>query len=194
MKNIVVFASGSGTNFQAVIDAINRGDIDARISGLITNNAHIGAIARAEKHNIPSIIFNPAEYENEQEYAQQALKQLNTWNTDLIVLAGYLKKIPSEVIKAFLGRIINIHPALLPKYGGKGFYGHHVHKAVIDAGEKISGCTVHIVTDEFDAGPVLAQIKVPVLTDDTPATLAQRILEQEHILLPKVINHVLKTL
>lgn len=194
MKNIVVFASGSGTNFQAVIDAINRGDIDARISGLITNNAHIGAIDRAEKHNIPSIIFNPAEYENEQEYAQQVLKQLNTWNTDLIVLAGYLKKIPSEVIKAFPGRIINIHPALLPKYGGKGFYGHHVHKAVIDAGEKTSGCTVHIVTDEFDVGPVLAQIKVPVLTDDTPATLAQRILEQEHILLPKVINQVLKTL
>lgn len=194
MKNIVVFASGSGTNFQAVIDAINRGDINARISGLVTNKAHIGAIDRANKYNISSVVFNPAEFDDEQDYARQLLAQLKAWNTDLIVLAGYLKKIPSEIIKSFPGRIINIHPALLPKFGGKGFYGHHVHKAVIDAGEKKSGCTVHVVTDEFDAGPVLAQIEVPVRPDDSPATLAQRILEQEHILLPKVINQVLKTL
>lgn len=194
MKNIVVFASGSGTNFQAVIDAILRGDIDARISGLITNKTQVGAISRAKEYNIPSKIFNPADFDDEPAYARQLLVQLKAWNTDLIVLAGYLKKIPSEIIKAFPGRIINIHPALLPKFGGKGFYGHHVHKAVIDAGEKKSGCTVHVVTDEFDAGPVLAQIEVPVRPDDSPATLAQRILEQEHILLPKVINQVLKTL
>lgn len=191
MKNIVVFASGSGTNFQSVIQAVQRGDIDARISGLVTNKAEIGAIEKARKYSISSRVLDPNKFEDEREYTRQLLEQLNNWNTDMIVLAGYLKKIPAEVIQAYQNRILNIHPALLPKYGGKGYYGLNVHKAVIDSGEKESGCSVHIVTDEFDAGPVLAQAKVAVLEGDTPEKLAKRVLEQEHKLLPKVIKQVL---
>lgn len=194
MKNIVVFASGSGTNFQSIIDAVDSKEIDGRIAGLITNKNNVGAIDRAEKYNIPHRVLNPVEFEEERTYSQVLQEQLKNWNTHLLVLAGYLKKIPSEIIQAYPERILNIHPALLPKFGGKGFYGLNVHKAVIDGGEKESGCTVHIVTDEFDAGPVLAQAKVPVFAKDTPEELAKRVLEQEHKLLPKVINQVLKTL
>lgn len=194
MKNIVVFASGSGTNFQSVIDAVYRNEIDANLSGLITNKDHIGAIERAQKFSIPHRVLDPNQFEDKRAYSNLLQKQLKSWNCDLIVLAGYLKKIPSEIIRNYKNRILNIHPALLPKFGGKGYYGLNIHKAVIAAGEKESGCSVHIVTDEFDAGPVLAQAKVPVFEHDTPEELAKRVLEQEHKLLPKVINEILTKL
>ncbi|MEQ8523206.1 phosphoribosylglycinamide formyltransferase [Gracilimonas sp.] len=194
MKNIVVFASGSGTNFQSIIDAVQRGDISARISGLITNKSGIRAIERAETNNIPVQVINPDELTNENEFGVELIQQLEAWNTDVIALAGYLKKIPSAIIKKYPNRILNIHPSLLPKYGGKGFYGSNVHKAVIEAGEKESGCTVHVVTEEFDEGPVLAQTKVSVHENDSPEELAKRILKQEHRLYPETIQKHIQNL
>lgn len=189
MKQIVFFASGSGTNFQSVIDAIQAGHIHAKISGLITNKTGIRAISRAKKNNIPVEILAPSSFSSSAAYDHQLLEILGQWQPDLIVLAGYMLKIPTFVINAYQGRIINIHPSLLPKFGGKGFYGMKVHSAVLENDEKETGCTVHIVTKKYDQGPVLAQKKVPVLDSDTPEILGNRVLEQEHKLLPKVIKN-----
>lgn len=190
MINIVVFASGSGTNFQSIIDAIDDGQINGHIRGLITNKAGIRAIERAKKHDIEQTVIAPADYDSPTDYINQLLDTLKAWQTDLIVLAGYMIKIPAEIIREFEDRIINIHPSLLPKYGGKGFYGRRVHQAVIDNKETESGCTVHIVTEEYDDGPILAQRKVPVHDTDDASTLAKRILKQEHQLLPEVIANL----
>jgi formyltetrahydrofolate-dependent phosphoribosylglycinamide formyltransferase len=194
LKHIVVFASGSGTNFQALIDAVESGKINARIRGLVSNKTGIKALDRARKHGIDTCVTKPSSFETHKEYVRSLLEKLNEWNTDLIVLAGYMIKIPSEVIEEFSGRILNIHPSLLPKYGGKGFYGINVHRAVIENNEEESGCTVHLVTEEYDKGPVLAQEKVPVKSNDTPESLAERVLEKEHYLLPKVVAEMIKDL
>lgn len=188
MKQLVFFASGSGTNFQSVIDAVETEIIDAEIVGLITNKKNIKALERAKKHKIPSKIVSPIKFKSQQAYENQLMAALEKWNPTLIILAGYLLKIPDSVIGKYEGKIINIHPALLPKYGGKGFYGKKVHQAVLEGDEIESGCSVHIVTKEYDEGPVLAQRKVPVHPTDTPEKLAGRILKQEHILLPEVIQ------
>jgi formyltetrahydrofolate-dependent phosphoribosylglycinamide formyltransferase len=191
LSNLVVFASGSGTNFLNIIEACKRNEISADITGLITDKAEIGAIEHARKFAIPHKVILPANFSSEPDFAEALITQLNTWHADLLILAGYLKKIPEQVINAYPDHILNIHPALLPKFGGKGFYGKKVHRAVIEAGESESGCSVHIVTKEFDEGPVLGQIKVPVKEDDTPETLAKRVLKQEHQLYPKVIQDYL---
>ena len=194
MKGLVVFASGSGTNFQSLIDAIEKGELSATIKGLITDKPGIGSIDRAKEHNIPHKVIAPSAFNSESDFSDALLEQLRTWNTDLIVLAGYLKKIPLQIIEKFEDRILNIHPSLLPKYGGKGFYGLNVHKAVIKNQEPVSGCTVHLVNEEFDKGPILAQSRVPVKPDDTPEALAARILKQEHQLLPATIEDYLNKL
>jgi formyltetrahydrofolate-dependent phosphoribosylglycinamide formyltransferase len=185
--NIVVFASGSGTNFQSIIDATESGQINGRICGLITNKTGIQAIDRAHNHGISHITLSPSQFSTKSEYTESLLDQLNRWNVDLITLAGYMIKIPTEVIRKYEGRIVNIHPSLLPKYGGKGFYGMNVHQAVIENEEAVSGCTVHLVTEEYDEGPILAQKKVPVKDSDDSSTLAKRVLKEEHKLFPKVI-------
>lgn len=194
MKGLVVFASGSGTNFQSLIDAIEEGKLSAKINGLITDKPDIGSIERAKDNGIPYKVIAPSSFNNESEFAKALIDQLKTWNTDLIVLAGYLKMIPYQVIDKFENRILNIHPSLLPKYGGKGFYGLNVHRAVIENKEPVSGCTVHLVNEEFDKGPILAQTEVPILPDDTPEKLAARILKQEHKLLPATVEEYLKRL
>lgn len=187
MINIVVFASGSGTNFQAIIDAVESGQINGRIAGLITNKNDIQAIDRAQKHNIDHKYLAPSGFSSYSDYVDALLNQLEKWDTQLIALAGYMIKIPSEIIDKYKNRIVNIHPSLLPKYGGKGFYGMNVHRAVIDNEETTSGCTVHLVTEEYDQGPILGQRKVPVKKSDDPESLAQRILKEEHKLFPEVI-------
>jgi len=189
LKNIVVFASGSGSNFQAIIDSIGKGEIDAQISGLIASRSGIGAIERAISHNIPHYV--PSDESSGTGFSDVLISKLKEWNPDLIVLAGFLKKIPSEVIETYRNRIINIHPSLLPKFGGKGFYGINVHKAVVHAGETESGCTVHFVNEHYDKGDIIRQKKVTVSDDDTPETLAQKVLKQEHKLLPNVIAEIL---
>lgn len=194
MKNIVVFASGSGTNFQSIIDAAKRGELSANITGLITDKPNIGAIERAEKANIPTRTISPADYPGENEFSEALTTQLEIWDTDLIALAGYLKKIPTPVIHKYKNRILNIHPSLLPKFGGKGFYGMKVHRAVVDANQKESGCSVHIVTEEFDEGPVIAHTKVPVYQHESAEELAERILKEEHRLYPAAIQKHIQTL
>lgn len=185
MKHIVVFASGSGTNFQAIIDAVNNGYIQAKITGLITDRPGIGAIERAEANNIPVEIIPPS---SSTPYLQRKLELLDP---DLMVLAGYLQKIPPEIVDQYPRKIINIHPSLLPNYGGPGFYGNRVHQEVLKNQEIESGCTVHYVTKEYDKGPIIAQRKVKVHPQDTPEDLAKRILKQEHQLLPGVVKQIL---
>ena len=194
MINIVVFASGSGSNFQSIIDAVHAGKINARIVGLISNKHGIKSIDRAETHQIPTFVISENDFDSYEEYSNSLLKQLKDWDTSLITLAGFLRKIPSNVIREYESRILNIHPSLLPKYGGKGFYGLKVHTAVIEAGDEVSGCTIHVVSEEYDKGPILEQAQVTVYKDDTPQNLAQRVLDQEHILYPKVISNYIKTI
>ncbi len=194
MKNLVVFASGSGSNFQSIIDAISSGSLSANISGLITNKDLIRAIDRARKVDIPVSVLNPSEFESTEEYENRLLEILQENNADLLILAGYMKKIPSAVVNKYEDRILNIHPSLIPKHCGKGFYGLKVHESVLDSGDEETGCTVHIVNKEFDDGPILAQSKVSVQSDDTPETLAKRVLAEEHKLYPKVIQEYLNKL
>nr|WP_255695704.1 phosphoribosylglycinamide formyltransferase [Rhodohalobacter sp. 614A] len=185
---MVIFASGSGTNMQAIIDEIEGERIQAEIVGLITNKNHIQAIERAKKFSIPVCVITETD---EKVYASTLEKQLSEWRPDLIVLAGFLKKIPDSIIRTHKNKIINIHPALLPKYGGKGFYGINVHKAVLESGDKETGCTVHFVNEEYDKGPIISQAKVRVFPSDTPEILAKRVLKAEHELLPSVIKKLI---
>lgn len=188
VKKLVIMASGSGSNFQAIINSIENNEIDAEIAGLIVNKEKAGAIKRAELHSIPYRIIHTSDY---QAFSKMLGNQLKEWNPDLIVLAGFLKKIPDHIVREYAGQIINIHPSLLPKYGGKGFYGEHVHQAVLKAGDSHSGCTVHFVNEHYDEGDIIAQKKVEVLPNDTPETLAKRVLKEEHLLLPAVIRQLL---
>ncbi|MEX0638950.1 MAG: phosphoribosylglycinamide formyltransferase [Balneolaceae bacterium] len=183
MKRLVVFASGSGTNLQSIIDVIDRGHIDATITGLITSRKGVGALERAKVAEIKTAVIPP----DSTNFASAIMEKLSDWRPDLIVLAGYTALIPGEVIQAYKNQIINIHPALLPRFGGKGFYGRKVHEAVLESGADHSGCTVHYVTEEYDRGPIIAQREVPVYADDTAETLARRVLAMEHSLYPEVI-------
>ena len=177
-----------------MIDAIQDGEIDARINGLITNNPTAKALKRAEQNGIPTRIVPPSSFDDQKKYTDTLLKILAAWEPHLIVLAGYMLKIPVAVLQAYPKRIINIHPSLLPKFGGQGYYGMKVHEAVLQAGESKTGCSVHIVTQAYDEGPVLAQRTVPVKPSDDAETLANRVLGQEHELLPSVIKKYLSTL
>ena len=188
MKKLVIFASGSGSNFQAIIDAIESGYITAEIAGLVSNKDGIGAIERARNHNIPVAVISDSDHE---QFTSRLKQQLADWKPNLIILAGFLKKIPDEIVRLYRNKIINIHPALLPKHGGKGFYGLRVHRAVLEAGDQESGCTVHYVNENYDEGDVIRQAKVPVHQTDTPETLAARVLKEEHKLLPSVIKQII---
>jgi phosphoribosylglycinamide formyltransferase 1 len=191
VKNIVVFASGSGSNFQAVINAIEDGRIQAKVTGLIASKPGIGAIKKAEAANIPYQIIRRPDFDNENQFTEALNTKLSEWNPDLIVLAGYMVRLPEDIIRKYPKRIINIHPSLLPKYGGKGYYGLKVHQAVLESGDQVTGCSVHYVNEIYDDGPVIEQIKVPVLPGDTPQSLSERVLKEEHKLLPAVINKLL---
>lgn len=189
---IVVLASGSGSNFQAILHAIDRGKVDAEVVRLIASRPAIGAIEKASNANIPSTVIQRKQFDGSNQFDTALLNEISNAEPDLIVLAGYMVQIPVSVIRAFENKIINIHPSLLPDFGGKGFYGLKVHEAVIEAGKSESGCTVHLVTENYDEGPILAQSKVPVLPNDTPESLASRVLSEEHKLLPKTIQTILK--
>lgn len=191
LKRIAVFASGSGTNFQALIDAIDSGEIDSGyIDILIASKADIYAIERAKAHDIEYRVYDKADFKSLEEMYTELSKLLKAKSIDLIVLAGYLTIITPELIKEYENRIINIHPSLIPKYCGMGYYGIKVHQAVIAGKEKESGATVHFVDEGADTGEIIMQEKVPVLPDDTPETLAARVLELEHKLLPKAVKYI----
>ncbi len=185
--NIAFFASHGGSNMQAIIDAIKNGKIHSSASLVISNNSDSGAIERAIKENIPYKHISRNKFDSDEEFDLSIINALQEHNINLIVLAGYMKKISNSVIRKFKGRILNIHPALLPKFGGQGMYGINVHSAVITAKEAISGATVHVVDELYDNGRILAQMTVPVYESDTPEDLQKRVLEIEHIIYPDTI-------
>lgn len=189
MKNIAVLVSGGGTNFQAIIDNVANGFIDkGRIALLISSNADAFAIKRAEAHGIKCAVIGKKNIPDDQRRDEKLLKLLNSESTDLVVLAGYMSVLSPAIIEAYRNKIINIHPSLIPKFCGLGMYGHHVHEAVIAAGEKESGATVHFVDEGVDTGKIILQKSVPVEEDDTPETLAARVLEVEHEILPLAVK------
>ncbi|HET9950096.1 MAG TPA: phosphoribosylglycinamide formyltransferase [Longimicrobiales bacterium] len=183
-----VFASGSGTNFQALLD---RQTAEGRwqIVLLVSDRESAGALARAERAGVPTAVV-PVAGRDPADVATDTLALLERHRVDLILLAGYLRLVPPEVVRRYEGRILNIHPALLPAFGGKGMYGERVHAAVLAAGEQRSGATVHFVDEEYDRGRILAQRSVPVLSGDTPRTLAARVLQVEHGLYPEAVDHL----
>jgi len=190
MKNIVVFASHNGSDLQAVIDGCREGKIAGRVAAVISNNNDAYALKRAGIAGIDGFCLNSALYPDETLFDRKTLEVLEKYDADIIFLAGYLKKIGPLVLQKYENRIFNIHPALLPKYGGRGMYGMNVHKAVIEAGEEFTGVTIHKVTADYDAGGIVKQAKIPVLKDDTPGTLAARVLELEHRFIVEVLSEI----
>lgn len=183
MARIGILISGSGTNLQAIIDACETGQINGQVSLVISNKDEVYGLKRAENHNIPHHVSRDSE---------QILTLLDEAQIDLVVLAGYLRKIPKEMIDRYPNRIVNVHPSLIPAFAGKGFYGLKVHEAAIQRGVKVSGATVHLVNEDLDAGPILEQEAVGVLPDDTPEDLQSRVLEVEHRLLVQAIKKILE--
>ncbi len=180
-----VLVSGSGSNLQSVIDATESGLLNSQIVCVLSNKENAYGLERAKNHGVDAIYINP----KDPCYDEHLLTYLKEYQVDLVVLAGYLKIIDKKLIQLYKGRIINIHPSLLPKYGGKGYYGIHVHEAVIAAGEKESGATVHHVDDGIDTGEIILQRSLEVKKDDTPSTLQKRILEEiEHKILVEAIK------
>ena len=192
MFKIGVMASGGGSNFKAIIDRIGEGDLEAQCKFLITNNGSCGAVSHAESYGIPVHHISGKTHPDVAAYEAALLEVIDHYDIDLLILAGYMKALPVSMIKRLPERILNIHPSLLPKYGGKGFWGIHVHEAVVAAHEKESGPTVHLVSEEIDQGRILAQTKVPVLEGDTPEELAARVLVQEHDLYWRTIRDYAK--
>lgn len=185
-KKIVVLASGNGSNFQAIIDSIDSGYICANIFALISNNPDAFALQRARKHDIQVILIRPSGFESKMDYNDALLAELIKLNPDLIVLAGYMLMLGEQIIKRFRGKIINIHPALLPS-----FKGTHGIRDAFEYGVKVTGVTVHFVDEEMDTGQIIAQETVNVLEDDTLETLEERIHKVEHQIYPKVVSDFL---
>jgi formyltetrahydrofolate-dependent phosphoribosylglycinamide formyltransferase len=185
--NIAVFASGRGSNFQAILNAVGDGRLPALVALLVSNNSSAGALELARSQHIPAIYLSQKQCASEEAYVEQLLELLTRHKVDLIALAGYMKKIPVQVIARFRNRILNIHPALLPAFGGPGMYGIHVHEAVLASGVRQSGATVHIVDEEYDKGPIVMQKTVDVLPGDTPELLAARVLKIEHEIYPQAL-------
>ncbi|WP_343700712.1 phosphoribosylglycinamide formyltransferase [Chitinophaga sp.] len=187
MKNIAIFASGTGSNAQKIIDHFRDSGL-ARVSVILSNKADAGVLAIAEREQIPAVVIDKEQFFRGDTY----VKLLQELGTDLVVLAGFLWKVPANLVQAFSGRIINIHPALLPKFGGKGMYGHFVHEAVLAAGEKESGITIHYVNEQYDDGGVILQERCAVLPEDTPDTLAKKVQVLEHQWFPLIVERLLK--
>ncbi|HNW60039.1 MAG TPA: phosphoribosylglycinamide formyltransferase [bacterium] len=188
MLSVAVFVSGRGSNLLALFEAIEAGRLDARIVLVLSNKPDAGGLALARARGVPALALAAEHLAAEEELGRHLQTLFARYGADFIVLAGYLKKIPTVIIRQFQQRILNIHPALLPAFGGKGMYGHHVHEAVLAYGCKVSGATVHLVEADYDSGPPVLQQCIPVLEDDTPASLAARVLEVEHQLLPRALQ------
>ena len=178
---VAVAVSGRGSNLEALLRALE-GDASAQVVLVLSNRPDAGALDRARAHGVPAEVLPDAED------GADWRARLERHRVDLLVLAGYVKLVPAAVVARYRDRIINVHPALLPAFGGRGMYGHHVHEAVLRSGERESGATVHLVDEAYDRGAILAQARVPVLPGDTPERLASRVLEVEHRLLPAVVR------
>lgn len=184
--NLAVLISGSGRTLQNFIDLISKGDLPARISLVVSSKPDAYGLERARKHKIPAFAVNRKDFKNTDDFSSAITQKLKEYPIDLITLAGFLNlyKIPPQL----KGKVMNIHPALLPAFGGKGFYGEHVHKAVIESGAKFSGCTVHFVDNIYDNGAIIIQRIVPIVDNDTPETLADRVFKEECIAYPEAIR------
>lgn len=189
---LAVLISGSGSNLQSILDAQQAGHMDGTVALVVSDQSKAYGLVRAQKAGVPNATVRKKDYESLDAFGEALLDLLKDHHIDAIALAGYLKILPANVIEAYKDLILNIHPALLPKFGGVGFYGVRVHEAVLAAGEQESGATVHLVTEACDEGRIIAQEKVPVHADDTPEQLQKRVLEVEHRLYPKAINGYLR--
>ena len=192
LAKLAVFISGGGTNLQALIDASKEERLAARIVLVVSSRGDVFGLERARREGIATFVHKAKNYATPEEAAQVLLGLLEKYEIEYIALAGYLKLIPVEIIRKYKGRIVNIHPALLPKYGGKGMYGHFVHEAVLASGDRESGATVHLVDEIYDNGRILLQKKVPVLPDDNPDSLAERVLKVEHEIYAKALDNLIK--
>lgn len=190
MKNIVVLVSGGGTNLQALIDAQKRGDIKGgRITCVISSKADAYALERAKQNDIPTRVLVRKDYADVHEYSKAMLDALSEEKADLVVYAGFMTILDETVCRAYPNKMINVHPALIPSFCGKGFYGLHVHEAVLEKGVKVTGATVHFVTEVCDGGPIILQDTVPVKNGDTPEILQRRVMENvEWKILPKAVS------
>ena len=190
MLKIAVLVSGGGTNLQAVIDAIDNGTItNTEIKVVISNNKNAYALERAKNHGIEALCVSPKDYEDRAKFNEALLEKLNSYEVDLVVLAGFLVVIPEMMIKQYRNRIINIHPSLIPSFCGTGFYGLKVHEGVLSRGVKVTGATVHFVDEGTDTGPIILQKAVEVKQGDTPEVLQRRVMEQaEWIIMPQAID------
>lgn len=186
--NLAVLASGSGTNLQSIIDAIKKKKLKAEIRIVISNNSDAYALVRARKNKIKALHLSHKQFSTPQEFDRKLIAILKAEEIDLVVLAGYMKKLAPQVVRAFRNKIINIHPAPLPQFGGGGMYGIHVHEAVINSGAKVTAVTVHLVDEKYDHGPILFQKEIPVKENDTPESLQKRVLKIEHQVYPYVIG------
>ena len=190
MLKIAVLVSGGGTNLQAIIDAIDNGTItNTEIKVVISNNKNAYALERAKNHGIESLCISPKDYEDRAKFNEAFLEKLNSYEVDLVVLAGFLVVIPEMMIKQYRNRIINIHPSLIPSFCGTGFYGLKVHEGVLSRGVKVTGATVHFVDEGTDTGPIILQKAVEVQQGDTPEVLQRRVMEQaEWVIMPQAID------
>lgn len=177
---VLVSGQGRGTNMQAIIDACKDGRIGGEVAVVVGVRADCAAMDRAQASGVATSVVNPKDYSSPDDYDRALLSVLQSSTIHLICLAGYMRRVGQPVIDAYRNRIMNIHPALIPMFYGRGMYGHRVHEAAIERGVKFSGCTVHFVDEDYDTGPIILQTVVPVLDDDTPDTLAARILVEEH--------------
>ena len=190
--HLAILGSGRGSNMESICEAIDRKDLNAIISCVISNNSDAYILEHARNRNIPAYHISRKTHPGKNNLTTQLLNIMKSHQVDLICLAGYMRKIPSEILKAYPNKIINIHPALLPAFGGEGMYGAHVHKAVIQSGAKYSGASVHIVNEEYDMGKIIAQNIVPVFSSDTPEILAERVLATEHDLYWRAIRQLIQ--
>ncbi len=188
LTRIGVLASGSGSNLQAILDEIDAGRIRGRIVLVISDRPDAYALERARKAGIETAVAEYKSYPSREAFSQALAERLLSAQVDLVLHAGFMRMTTREFTDPFTGRMMNIHPALIPSFCGPGFYGHHVHEAVLNYGVKVSGCTVHFVELEVDGGPIIIQHTVPVLEDDTPDTLADRVLVEEHKAYPEAVR------
>lgn len=189
---LAVLISGDGSNLQALIDACKNPDFPAEIVVVVSNKADAYGLKRAEISGISTHIIDHRDHDGREGFDKALVSVLKSYNVDLVCLAGFMRILTPVFIHAYEGRILNTHPSLLPRHGGEGMYGKHVHKAVLDAGDKESGCTIHQVIVDVDRGPIILQKSVPVHDDDTIDTLSSRVLEQEHIAYPDAVVMIAK--
>ena len=185
---IAIFASGGGSNAEAIIRAASEGRLSAEVGLVVSNNADAGVLQRAKVLEVNYTTIDQRNFDSEDSYINALFNVLDENGIDFIALAGYLKLVQPKLINKYKNKITNIHPALLPSFGGKGFYGKNVHKAVLEAGCKVSGVTIHLVSESYDRGPIISQLTVPVLEDDNPESLAARVLKVEHQIYPEALQ------